>query len=117
VPTSIFDLYSFWLGKADATRSLLEGKLFNPEEALAVGLIDELVKPESILTAAERKARKYMAYESNTWSQSKLNIRKELIRTTSADQSADLEIMLKQWWSPSTRAILKTIIDSLQRKV
>lgn len=116
VPNSIFNLYSFWLGKANATRSLLEGKLFQPEEALAIGLVDELVKPESILTAAERKARKYMAYESNTWSQSKVNIRKDLIASTNADQSADLEIMLKQWWSPSTRAILKTIIDSLQKK-
>jgi 3,2-trans-enoyl-CoA isomerase len=116
VPNSIFSLYSFWLGKADATRSLLEGKLFHPEEALAIGLVDELVKPESILTAAERRARKYMAYERTTWSQSKLNIRKELIESTSGDQSADLEVMLKQWWSPSTRAILKTIIDSLQKK-
>jgi len=116
VPNSIFNLYSFWIGKANATRSLLEGKLFNPEEALAIGLVDEVVKQESILTAAERKARKYMAFESNTWQQSKLNIRKELIAITSSDQSADLEIMLKQWWSPSTRAILKTIIDSLQRK-
>ncbi|WP_113654554.1 enoyl-CoA hydratase/isomerase family protein [Pedobacter namyangjuensis] len=116
VPNSIFNLYSFWLGKADATRSLLEGKLFSPEEALAIGLVDEVVKPESILTAAERRARKYMAFESNTWSQSKLNIRKDLIASTSADQSADLEKMLKQWWSPSTRAILKTIIDSLQKK-
>jgi len=116
VPNSIFQLYAFWLGKANATRSLLEGKLFNPEEALAIGLIDELVKHESILTAAERKARKYMAYERNTWSQSKVNIRKELIVATSADQTTDLEIMLKQWWSPNTRAILKTIIDSLQKK-
>lgn len=116
VPNSIFELYSFWLGKAVATRSLLEGKLFQPEEALAIGLVDELVKPESILTAAERSARKYMAYERNTWSQSKLNIRKDLIAITSSDQSADLEIMLKQWWSPSTRAILKSIIDSLQKK-
>ena len=116
VPNSIFDLYSFWLGKANATRSLLEGKLFSPQEALGIGLIDELVKGESILTAAERKARKYMAYESNTWSQSKVNIRKDLIAATSADHSADLEIMLKQWWSPTTRAILKTIIDSLQKK-
>jgi len=116
VPNSIFQLYSFWLGKANATRNLLEGKLFSPEEALAVGLIDELTKPESILTAAERKARKYMAFESNTWSQSKLNIRKKLIESTSSDQRADLELMLKQWWAPSTRAILKTIIDNLQKK-
>jgi 3,2-trans-enoyl-CoA isomerase len=116
VPNSIFELYSFWLGKADATRSLLEGKLFNPEDALAIGLVDEVVKQESILTVAERKARKYMAFESNTWSQSKLNIRRSLVECTSADQTADLEIMLKQWWSPSTRAILKTILDSLQKK-
>ncbi len=116
VPNCIFSLYSFWLGKANATRSLLEGKLFNPEEALAIGLVDELVNPDSILTAAERKVRKYMAFESTTWSQSKLNIRKEIIEATSADQSADLDLMLKQWWSPNTRAILKTIISSLQRK-
>lgn len=116
VPNCIFSLYSFWLGKANATRSLLEGKLFNPEEALAIGLVDELVKSESILTAAERRIRKYMAFERTTWTQSKLNIRRELIEITSADQSADLAIMLKQWWAPSTRAILKTVIDSLQKR-
>jgi 3,2-trans-enoyl-CoA isomerase len=116
VPNSIFNLYSFWLGKANATRSLLEGKLFNPEAALAIGLVDEVVKQESILTAAERNARKYMAFEGHTWRQSKLNIRRDLIASTSADQSSDLAIMLKQWWSPSTRAILKTIIDNLQKK-
>lgn len=115
VPNSIFSLYSFWLGQATAYRNLLAGKLFSPEEALTVGLVDEVVKPESILTAAERKVRKYMAFEANTWQQSKLNLRKQLIATTSADQSVDLEIMLKQWWSPATRAILKSLIDNLQK--
>lgn len=116
VPNSIFKLYSFWIGQANATRSLLEGKLFSPEEALEIGLVDELANPASIVTAAERKIRKYMGMERNTWSQSKLNIRKDLIAATAADQSKDLEAMLKQWWSPSTRSILKTIIDNLQKK-
>ena len=116
VPHSIFELYSFWIGKANATRSLLEGKLFSPEEALAIGLVDEIVKQESILTAAERRIRKYMAFEPNTWQQSKFNIRKDLIATSSADQSEALAVMLKQWWSPATRSILKTIIDNLQKK-
>jgi 3,2-trans-enoyl-CoA isomerase len=116
VPESIFELYSFWIGQATAARSLLEGRLFSPEEALSVGLIDEVVNPAGILTAAERKIRKYMAMERNTWEQSKLNIRKGLIAATSANQSEALEAMLKQWWSPATRSILKTIIDNLQRK-
>ena len=116
VPESIFTLYSFWIGQANAARSLLEGKLFSPEEALSIGLIDEIVNPARILTAAERKIRKYMAMERNTWEQSKLNIRKGLIDATSADQGDALAAMLQQWWSPATRSILKTIIDNLQRK-
>ncbi|WP_410222211.1 enoyl-CoA hydratase/isomerase family protein [Pedobacter sp.] len=116
VPHSIFELYAFWLGQANATRSLLEGKLFNPGEALQIGLVDEITKPETILTAAERKVRKYMAFEQNTWQQSKLNIRKKLIGVANSDQSAELETMLKQWWSPGTRAILKAMIDNLQKK-
>jgi 3,2-trans-enoyl-CoA isomerase len=116
VPESIFELYSFWLGKAHASRSLLEGRLFSPEEALQIGLIDEMVNPASIMTAAERKIRKYMSLEPNTWQQSKLNIRRELIAATSADQSATLETMLAQWWSPATRSILKMIIDNLQKR-
>ena len=116
VPDSIFQLYSFWIGKAEATRSLLSGKLYNPEEALKAGLVDEVVRNESLLTAAERKIKKYMELESNTWSQSKLNIRQELIASVTADQSAALDKMLEQWWSPATRHILKTILENLQRK-
>lgn len=116
VPEGIAELYAFWLGKGHASRSLLEGRLFNPEEALEIGLIDELVNPASIMTAAERRIRKYMAFESNTWQQSKLNIRKDLIAATAADQSATLELMLTQWWTPASRSLLKMIIDNLQKK-
>ncbi|WP_293302569.1 enoyl-CoA hydratase/isomerase family protein [Pedobacter sp. UBA4863] len=116
VPNSIFHLYSFWLGQGNAYRNLLEGKLFSPEEALAVGLVDEVVKSESIMTAAERKVRKYMAFEANTWQQSKLNLRKDVIAVTSANQSEDLEVMLKQWWSMGTRAILKSLVEGLKAK-
>lgn len=116
VPQSIFHLYSFWLGNAAAYRFMLEGKLMNTEEALASGLIDELVKPESILHAAERRIQKYIQMDATTWQQSKVNLRAELLDRVSADQSDMLETMLKQWWSPSTRSILKTIIQNLQQK-
>jgi 3,2-trans-enoyl-CoA isomerase len=116
VPNSIFQLYSFWIGKAEAAQSLLTGRLYNPEEALRVGLVDDVVKNESLLTAAERKIKKYMELESNTWSQSKLNIRQELITAVTTDQSETLVKILDQWWSPATRHILKTILANLQRK-
>ena len=116
VPQTIFHLYAFWLGNAQAYRFMLEGKLMGAEEALAAGLIDELVKPESILYAAERRIQKYIQLDPVTWQQSKVNMRAELLSKVSVDQTEMLEIMLKQWWSPSTRSILKTIIQNLQQK-
>ncbi|MHB1177319.1 MAG: enoyl-CoA hydratase/isomerase family protein [Daejeonella sp.] len=116
VPETIFHLYAFWLGNAPAYRYMLEGKLMYVEEALAAGLIDELVKPESILHAAERKIQKYIQLDAKTWQQSKVNMRADLLSKVGSDQTPMLEIMLKQWWSPGTRSILKTIIQNLQQK-
>lgn len=114
VPESIFHLYSFWLGNARAARYLLEGKLLNPQEALSTGLVDELVNPNAIRTAAEKQMKKYLQLNGPTWQQSKLNIRKELIEKMRADQTETLDKMLAQWWSPQTRSILKTIIQNLK---
>ncbi len=116
VPDSIFHIYAFWLGKAKAYRFLMEGKLMRTQEALEVGLVDELVDGKSLLTAAERKMKQYLGFDWTTWQQSKINLRTELVQTVQADQTATLELMLKQWWSPSTRSILHTIIQNLQKK-
>jgi enoyl-CoA hydratase/carnithine racemase len=88
----------------------------NTQEALSAGLVDEVVRPESILHAAERKMLTYIQLERKTWQLSKMNIRKELLQKVSADQTEMLGHMLEQWWSPSTRSILKTIIQNLQQK-
>jgi len=116
VPESISQLYSFWLGHAPAYRYLLEGKLFNPRDAMEVGLVDEVVDAKSIRTVAERQIGKYTQYERNAWRQSKRNIRQSLITRFEADQTDAIESLLKQWWSPATRAILKAIIDNLKSK-
>ncbi len=117
VPDSIFHLYAFWLGQSAAYRFLLEGKLMNPQEAKNCGLVDEIIRPVSLQTAAERNLRKFLQFDLNTWRQSKTNLRRELVEKMNRDQSETLGHLLKQWWSPSTRSILKTIIGNLQQKL
>ncbi len=117
VPESIFHLYGFWLGQAKAYRYLLEGKLLKPQEALQAGLVDEVVDARRIRTAAERQLHHYTQYEWNTWRQSKRNMRRELVdRFNNTNRQETVEAVLKQWWSPATRSILKTIIDNLKKR-
>lgn len=116
VPEGIFHLYSFWIGKANAYRYLLQGKLLKPQEALEVGLVDELVDAKRIGVAAENQLKRYTQFERNTWQSSKQNLRREVLEYLKANQEENIEAVLKQWWSPATRSILKTIIDNLTQK-
>lgn len=116
VPQPIFELYSFWIGQGQAYRNLMEGKLMTPEEALACGLVDELVVAQSLIGTAERQLHKYMALEPNSWRKSKANLRKNLKELFEADMTELIEDISKQWWAPATRSILKSIIENLTVK-
>ena len=116
VPESIFDLYSFWLGEAVAYRSLLEGKLFNPSEALQVGLVDEVVPFNKIQQTAIRKLKSFSQFNRSAWGSSKTNFKKKLVAKLNHEQDQVIDQVLKQWWNPQTRAIMKTIIDNLTAK-
>lgn len=116
VPRSIFELYSFWIGQAPAYRYLLQGTLHTPAEALAISLVDEVVPANRVITAATRRAKSCMQYDKHAWGVTKLNVRKQLIANIAEGKTEGIEQLLEQWWKPSTRAILKTIIENLTKK-
>lgn len=117
VPESIFKFYAFWLGQATAYRSLLSGKLFSPDEALEVGLVDELVPLARIQNAALQRIKSLTQFERNAWQNTKYNFRREMVNALSTNTEAAIDQVLTQWWRPSSRAVLKTIIENLtQRK-
>lgn len=116
VPSSIFDLYSFWIGGPQAYRNLLEGKLLSPADAKSIGLVDEVVPADRIQTLATRKAKSWMQFDRHAWGATKLNLRQELLRKVKDNKTAAIEQVLAQWWRPSTRQLLKTIIENLTKK-
>jgi 3,2-trans-enoyl-CoA isomerase len=116
VPASVFNLYAFWLGQRKAYQYLMEGKLLNVSEALEAGLIDEVCPAESIINNAEKKIRAYMQMNRVTWSESKLNLRKDLLAKLNSDQTETLDKMLAQWWAPATRKGLQIMIQNLKAK-
>ncbi|MBE8713005.1 enoyl-CoA hydratase/isomerase family protein [Sphingobacterium hungaricum] len=116
VPESIFELYRFWIGSKHAYQFLLTGKLLKPNEALKVGLIDEVVPANQIQTTAIRQIKLLSQFEKNAWRASKLNFRKSVLDKMELNNEAIVEQVLTQWWSPKTRVVLKTIIDNLTAK-
>ncbi|MNI61811.1 enoyl-CoA hydratase [compost metagenome] len=116
VPESIFQLYAFWIGKRYAYQNLLEGKLLSPQEAKSQGLVDQVVPAEILFNTAAKKIRQITQFNQNTWQTSKLNFRKEIILKLRENREETIQAILEQWWLPSTRSILKSIIENLTSK-
>jgi len=114
LPNYGFQLYSYWIGKRQAYHYLMVGHLLTIEEAVACGLLDEVVPFEQLMERAEHKMADYLKHNQSGWQQSKVNIRKDILDAFNFDLDADIEHRMEQWWAPETRAIMKTMIDRLK---
>jgi Delta3-Delta2-enoyl-CoA isomerase len=116
VPNTIYNLYGFTVGKGNAYKFLLEGKLHTPEEALKCGLVDEITSLEEVEQKAIQQLQVYLKLNTKVWTQSKMNFRNDLLNELNADFESTFEPTLKQWWTPENRALLEHIISSLKKK-
>ncbi len=116
VPDTIFYLYEFWIGSKNAYQYLLEGRLLNTAEAANCGLVDEVVPQNEVLETAIKKAKYYSKFGSNTWSKSKMNLRRNLLRKMDVDFDELFKDSLEHWWSNESRTTMSALIDSLTKK-
>lgn len=112
----LVESYAFWIGKGLAHRYVMNGKLLNGKEALACGLVDELVSPEMLLPRAEEKMKKYLKAHPNILQNSKYKLRKTWLDVLDKNAKEDLEQALSIWWKPEIRKRMKMFVDSLTKR-
>lgn len=116
MPPFIFETYAYWLGKGKASQFVLEGKLCTNQEALASGLVNEVIAQEEVLNASIEKVKSYTKFSANTWSKSKMNMRAALLSEFNNFDKQIKQDLLAQWWSDETRGILGALVARLTKK-
>ncbi len=113
VPPHVHELYAFWVGQGKAYQYLLEGKLHTGEEAMANGLIDELVDLGDVLHQAEAKLRLWLKADEHTLMGVKINLRHHLLKRMIAmakDTPVDTH---RHFWRPSSQERLRQVLDQV----
>ncbi len=116
VPEAIFNLYRFWIGDNAAHTMLLEGKVVKPDKALEIGLIHEVAEAGEVVERAEKQLQRYLGFHPTTWQTSKANLRRRLCAEMSFDFDEVFAPALNLWWEPSTRAIVKMMVEGLKAR-
>lgn len=116
VPEHIFELYAFWIGRHRAYQFLLEGRLMKPQQASDVGMVDVIVPEGQVLEAAERKMKQYLKFDQETWSKSKMNLKKGLIESVSDYDDELIDRVVEHWYQDKTQEILNGFVALLKKK-
>jgi enoyl-CoA hydratase/carnithine racemase len=116
VPAPIYALYAHVIGERRAHQYLLEGRLMPPEEALACGLVDQVVPEAEVLATAQAQLNKYLALNAKAFQKSKQNLRTGLLKHLHAEFEPTFRSTLEHWWSPESRAAIQDMVNRLSQK-
>lgn len=116
ISQNLTEIYAFWMGEGRASQYILEGKLLSGKEAVAAGLVDELVPLENVLERAEKQMGIYMKADQEILRNTKAKIRKHLWDKLDLKAENSLKEAAELWWKPEIRAKMKAYVASFSNK-
>jgi enoyl-CoA hydratase len=111
-PPSALETLRFAVGPATA-RLVLTGRTLSPSEALAVGLVDEVADPDSLLDRALDQARELARIPAETFTLTKTQLRKATRQRIEIDERAYADRLVDVWAAESTQQAITRYLGRL----
>jgi enoyl-CoA hydratase len=92
----------------------IEGALFTPARALALGLVHEVVPAGELIARATAKARAYAALPPAAVAQVKHAFRLPSLEAVARTAEADTTRWLETWFSPEAQSRLRAVVAKLR---
>ena len=104
------------VGQRRAELGLSLGLLYDPNEALAIGLVDELVPKDKVLEAAQAEAKKWGNIPARARFASKMLARKARLDQLEATRKEDTDFFCSFVTNTGVQKTLESYLQSLAKK-
>ena len=115
LPPVILSALRRQVGPRKAEQLAVSGTLISPQEALSVGLVDELVAPERVVGRALEWCKALLALPSEAMSITRADARADLVNLFK-DLEPELAAVTESWWKPQTQQALRMLTERLRKK-
>ena len=103
------------IGPRQAERLAVTGALISPQEALNVGLLDEVVPTERVVNRALEWCQALLAFPAEAMAVTRKNARADLVGLCD-NFEPELEAVAEAWWRPQTQHALRAMVERLGKK-
>jgi enoyl-CoA hydratase/carnithine racemase len=104
------------VGVRQAERLAVGGLMVPAGEALAIGLVDELVAPEGVVERALELARDTTALPRRAMTATRALARRDLAESFAREQRATWESFVEDWFAAETQGVLAALVERLKKK-
>jgi len=101
------------LGAFRAERHLVAGQMIGGEEALAIGLVDEVVEPGAVVDRAVGWIGQHLAMPAHALQGTRALCRADLAGLFDGPDALDIDGFVRGWFDPATQASLKDLVKRL----
>jgi len=116
MPIAIGRVFQSLLGERVAEKMTLTGKLVNPDKALEIGLIDEVIDSGNLLNHSIKTMNEWFKLPFNKQIESKLSLRNEVIDIMANTIEKENDNFINAWFSDECRITMESIIKKLAKK-
>jgi enoyl-CoA hydratase len=114
-PVTALEIVRSALG-ASAGRVVLRAETHDPEQALALGLVDEVVAPDELLPRATRLAQDLAARAPEAYAMAKRRLHGPAGHAIASAAAEETDAVLAGWTSDATRSRLEATLAALARR-
>lgn len=116
LPAVVVETLRFRVPPSSLVPVALEGKLVPPRDALALGLLDELVAASALITRALERARELAAVPPVAFAQAKGMLRRATADLVRAERDRDPARWTATWVSPGGQERLRAAVAKLEKR-
>jgi len=116
LPAAALEIFREVVPAANSAHVLYSGKLFTSDEALKLGLINEAVQSEDLLTTAWQRLRELSQHAGNPIAALKIRLRQNTLARIKQSADEMREKFLDLWFSPDTRKEIEGMRNELLTK-
>jgi len=115
VPSALQYAVKRLTGSRVADALLIAGSLVSPEEALRVGLVDEVVPAEEVVPRAIAWAGRLLALPRNAMSETRRLARADLVAQFHALDDSTYDGVTEQWFGEETQRAMRALVSRLAK--
>lgn len=116
LPPVIFKVLRRVVGSRQAERLSVAGLLVSGDEALRVGLVDELAAPERVVEQAVEWCQSLLSLPPRAMAATRALARADLIALFEEETGAEVESVLEDWFSEETQKTLRELLEKMAKR-